>query len=114
MTTLLSLPYTAASAIKVLEQGASGDRSPFSHRQLADWCYRFCQAHYDTEAAPEIAAVLPVVYDVDTQWELSMANSIPQSDLGSVDLDSIVLPSTWFVSWHQRAVAALGCVVDQQ
>jgi hypothetical protein len=108
MTTPISLPYTAASALTVLERGASYDSSPFSHHQLANWCYRFWQAHYDTEAAPEIAAVLPVVEDVDAQWELNLANSFPQSDLASVDLDSIVLPNGWFVSWHQRAVAALG------
>lgn len=86
----------------MLQWGSDPDTSPFTHKQIAEWCDRFWCAYLDTDAPPDIEKVLPVLSDVDAQWDLFLSNTYSLEQLRTINLDQIRLPSEWFRSWASR------------
>lgn len=71
----LALPFTPASLVQVLRFGTSPESSPYCHQDIAHWCERFWKQYADIDAPPEIERLMPVLADVETQWDLFLANT---------------------------------------
>ena len=99
----ISLPFTRDSVIQVLDWGADAKNSPYSHKKIAEWCDRFWCKYIDLDASPEIEKLLPILTDVETQWDLFLANSFSIEELKSRSFDEVELPHEWFVEWLMQA-----------
>ena len=97
----ITLPFTPDSVKQVLEWGATPSRAPATHHDIARWCDRFWTKFMDFDAPPEIERVLPVLADVDCQWDLYLANTYSLEQLRQLDFDKVCLPSQWFTDWLQ-------------
>ena len=98
-TSGIDLPFTRASAELLLQYGANPDASPYSHKQIAEWCDRFCCRYIDIDAEDEIEQLLPVLTDIETQWDLYLANKYSVEELRSASFDDEQMPAEWFVEW---------------
>lgn len=90
------MPFTRESVLQMLIWGANPEASSYSHKQIAEWCYRFCCQYLDVDAEPEIESLLPVLTDVETQWELYLANTYTLEELRAKDLNAEQMPEEWF------------------
>ena len=104
--TPVDLPYTPDSARQMLAWGAMPSTSPYTHRQIADWCDRFWVDFMDSDAPPDIEKLLPVLADVDAQWDLNFCNSFPLNELHLINQDQVQLPIQWFEEWLRQATEA--------
>jgi len=98
-TSVIGLPFTRASAELLLQHGANPDATPYSHKQIAEWCDRFWCQYIDIDAEDEIEKLLPVLTDVETQWDLYLANKYSIEELHSGSFDDERMPAEWFVEW---------------
>lgn len=98
----ISLPYTGESVLQVLKWGAAPTESPYSHKQIAEWCDRFWCEFIDVDAPLEIEKLLPILTDVETQWDLHSANLISSGKTKSDD--NISMPTEWFEEWLAQAI----------
>ena len=96
------LPFTRESVLKMLWWGKNPARSPFSHKQIAEWCDRFWCQYIDIDATEEIETLLPILADIDTQWDLFLVNTYPIEQLKKLDLDLISMPVEWFTDWTKQ------------
>jgi len=99
------MPFTSAAAIQMLKWGAEPSSSPYSHKQIAEWCDRFWSQHLDDDPPPDIERLLPVLTDVETQWDLFLANSYSLAELQSGDFEAVRMPTEWFLGWLKQAAA---------
>lgn len=98
-TGAVDLPFTRAAAELVLRHGANPDTSPYSHKEIAEWCDRFWCQYLDIDAEEEIEQLLPVLTDVETQWDLYLANKYSVDELRAGSFDDERMPAEWFVEW---------------
>lgn len=87
----------------MLQWGANPDSSPFTHKQIAEWCDRFWCQYLDVDAEPEIESLLSTLTDVETQWDLYLANTYSTKELQAEDFESEQMPKEWFNDWLRRA-----------
>jgi len=99
----ISLPFTTEAAIEVLGWGASPEASPYRHKDIAEWCDRYWCVYMDVDAPPVVEKLLPILADVDAQWELYLVNTYTLDELSSGSSDSARLPVEWFEEWLCRA-----------
>lgn len=95
----IELPFTRDSVIRVLTYGANPEASPYSHKQIAEWCDRFWCQYLDVDAEAAIEELLPVLTDVDTQWDLYLANTYPIDELCARSFEDETMPVQWFRDW---------------
>lgn len=95
----IDLPFTRASAKLVLLHGAHPETSPYSHKEIAEWCDRFWCKYLDVDAEEEIEQLLPVLTDVETQWDLYLANKYSFEELRSKSFADERMPTEWFAEW---------------
>lgn len=95
-------PFTFEAALRVLSWGALPG-SPISHRQIAEWCDRFWCRYLDVDAPPDLERLLPVLTDVETQWDLYLANTYSLEELRTGSLEHVRMPVEWFEQWLQDA-----------
>lgn len=105
---LIPLPFTVESALQVLAFGRSPSASPYSHKQIAEWCDRFWCQYIDVDAPPDIERLLPLLTDVETQWDLYLVNTFSTDQLKSQSFEHVALPVQWFEDWLWKATQALG------
>ena len=105
----IPLNFVPEAVVQVLTWGAAPDQSPYSHKQIAEWCDRCWCAYLDEDAPAEIERLLPILTDVETQWDLILANSYTIEQLRSQSFESVQMPKEWFVKW--LAQVRLGAVV---
>jgi hypothetical protein len=98
------LPFTRDSVIQMLTWGANPETSPFSHKQIAEWCDRFWCKYMDIDAKPEIERLMPILADVDCQWDLYLANKYSIDDLRSKNFEKELIPVEWFKDWLKQAI----------
>lgn len=87
----------------MLKWGATPESSPYSHKAIAEWCDRFWCQYLDVDAEPEIESILPILTDVETQWDLYLANTYSIEELRSRDLEHVRIPTQWFHDWLRQA-----------
>ena len=104
-TERLALPFVPESVVQVLRMGAAPETSPYCHQDIAHWCERFWNQFADVDAPPEIERLLPVLADVECQWDLFLANTFSLSELQKLDFTAVRLPTEWFNGWLQQVEA---------
>lgn len=97
--TPIELPFTPESVAQVLNWGARPKGAPYSHKQIAEWCDRFWCQYIDVDAPPHIERLLPVLADVDAQWDLFLANTFSLEELRTKSFEEVCLPTEWFEEW---------------
>lgn len=93
------MPFTRAAAIQMLRWGADPESSPYTHKQIAEWCDRFWCKYLDVDAEPEIESLLPTLTDVETQWDLYLTNTYSIQELQTQDFEGEQMPKEWFNGW---------------
>lgn len=101
----IPLPFTPEAVIQVLEWGAHPEQSPYSHKQIAEWCDRFWCQYLDVDAPPDIERLLPILADVELQWDLHLANTYQFDEFRSRSFEDERLPVEWFRDWLSEAKA---------
>jgi len=91
--------------LALLAFGADPDKSPYSHKQIAEWCERFWNKYCDVDAPKDIEPLMPVLADIETQWDLYLASTLSLSELKEQDFESVLLPVEWFINWSAEANA---------
>lgn len=86
------IPFTREAAIQMLKWGASPESSPYSHKQIAEWCDRFWCQYLEVDADLEIGSLLPILTDVETQWDLYLANTYSIEELQVKDFEHEQMP----------------------
>lgn len=99
----IQLPYSAESVLQVLAWGAAPDTAPHSHQQIAEWCDAFWRQYMDVDAPEEIERLLPILADVETQWDLHLACTYSAEELRTRSFDSERMPPAWFEDWLKQA-----------
>ena len=100
----LDLSFTIESLEKVLARGA-GENSPFTHQQIADWCFRFWWEREEgslsgiIDEGLDIAA--EVALDVESQWGMYLLEKYTLGELQTMDFSKVMLPEGWFRDWRQ-------------
>lgn len=102
---VIPLPFTRVSVLSVLQWGAHPEQSIYSHKQIAEWCDRFWCSYREVDASAEIEALLPILADVDVQWDCYLANSYSIDELRSRSFEEERLPIKWFQEWLAEAIA---------
>ena len=95
----IKLDFTRENVIKILLRGQKPEESPYSHKQIAEWCERFWNKFDDVDAPEEMEKLMPVLADVETQWDLYLANTYTLEELQKQNFKNVVLPVTWFTEW---------------
>jgi hypothetical protein len=95
----IQLPLTAASVAQVLAWGVDPDAAPHSHKQIAEWCDAFWCQYHDSDAPEEVERLLPILTDVETQWDLYLANTYSLDELRSRSFENERIPTEWFEEW---------------
>jgi hypothetical protein len=102
VSTAIDLPFEPESLRRVLKWGANPDQSDYTHQDIAHWCERFWNKYTDTGAPVESERLMPILADVETQWDLFLANSFTLQELQSLDFATVHLPSEWFNEWLRQ------------
>ncbi|SFR94332.1 hypothetical protein SAMN05216570_0969 [Dyella sp. OK004] len=100
---MLNLPYIPESVLTALRWGSIPESSPHTHREIAEWCDQFWCHFMDVDAPAEIERLLPVLADVDVQWDLFLANTYTFEQLRTLNLNDVRLPTEWFDDWARQA-----------
>lgn len=102
-STPAQMAFTPAAVMQMLQWGADPASSPYSHKQIAEWCDRFWCQHLDDDPPPEIERLLPILADVETQWDLFLANTYTISEFQSGNFEGVRMPMEWFQEWLKQA-----------
>lgn len=101
----LDLPFTVESLKNVLAYGA-GEHSPYTHQQIADWCFRFWREREEGPSSgildDDLDPAAEVALDVDAQWGMHLANEFTLGELQSMDFSKVRLPEEWFRNWQRE------------
>lgn len=95
----IDLPFTRESLRQVLAWGSEAGKAPFCHQDIAHWCERFWHKYSDIDAPKEIEGILPILADVECQWDLYLANTYKLEELQKLAFQKVVLPVEWFEGW---------------
>ena len=102
----IPLQFTVESVLQLLKHGCAPENSPYSHKQIAEWCDRYWCRYLDVDAPPDVEPLLPLLTDVETQWDLYLANTFSLEQIRNNSFESVQLPTEWFEDWlHQANVA---------
>jgi hypothetical protein len=100
----IELEFTPANARKVIALGLD-DSSNSTHQDIAHWCEKFWNKYCDVDAPEDIEKILPILADVETQWDLYLANRYSLKELQHLNFSEIKMPTEWFVSWLEQVNA---------
>lgn len=98
-TKTIELSFNRENLIILLEQGAGQRGFDFSHKQIAEWCERFWFQYSDVDAPDSIEELMPVLADVETQWDLYLASTFTLEELRTLNYEQVLLPKEWFNDW---------------
>lgn len=99
MNEIIQLDFSVKNLVKLLSFGETPNESPFSHKQIAEWCEQFWNKYCDIDAPDEIEEIMPILADVETQWDLYLANTYSLEELKKRNFDNVTLPPEWFTQW---------------
>jgi len=101
----IELEYSRKNLLVLLSYGQKPDQSPYTHQQISEWCERFWNKYNDVDVSEEIEKVMPILADIETQWDLYLANIYSSSQLQQLDFETVNLPVEWFKDWSAEANA---------
>ena len=90
--------------LKIILQDLIQEKSIYTHENFANWIYKFVLHFIDLfERKIEFDANLEeIVYDIDAQWELYLANSFSGQKLKKLDLSLVKFPVEWLKDWNDK------------
>ncbi|MGQ8367478.1 hypothetical protein [Glaciecola sp. 1036] len=65
----------------------------------------FWNKYSELDAPKEIEDIMPILADVETQWDLYLANAYSIEELRKLNFESVMLPLKWFKKWAVEANA---------
>lgn len=95
---VIDLPLTKESLVLVLQSALEGEKSPYTHQQIAWWADNFHMAQFDFENPIE-PAVADVAFDLHVQWQMNLEETYTLEELQSLDFSKVQLPVAWFSKW---------------
>jgi hypothetical protein len=95
----IKLEFNKENLLILLSHGQKPDQSPYTHKQIAEWCELFWNKYSDIDAPAQVEKIMPILADIETQWDLYLANTYSSSELKQLDFDSVNLPVEWFKNW---------------
>lgn len=98
----IDMPFTREATLHLLKLGADPEQLQYSHQQIAEWCDRFWRQYMDIDAEPDIEKLMPILADVDKEWDLHLACKYSQEELQSKDLQQERMPHEWFREWVRQ------------
>ena len=98
----IKLEFNIENLVKVLEYGQNVAGSEYCHMQIVDWCESFWSEYCDVDTEGEVKKIIPILEEVDSQWDLYLANTYTLGELKSLDLTEVELPSEWFEKWIEQ------------
>jgi len=101
LSPVIKLDFTVNNARTVLLAGVDPN-SRYTHRDIAHWCEKFWATYSDVNAPDDIERILPILADVETQWDLYLINSYKKDELESLEFDQVKLPREWFKDWIKQ------------
>ncbi len=101
----IKLEFNIENFIKLLSLGKTPDSSPYCHKQIAEWCEQFWNKYCDIDAPNDIERIMPLLADVETQWDLFLANTYSLEELQKKNFENVVLPKEWFEEWLNKVNA---------
>ena len=101
----IEFEYSKESFLALLAHGAKPDESPYSHKQIAEWCEQFWNKYCNVDAPKSIEEIMPILADVETQWDLYLANTYSAEELRKLSFETVKLPVEWFINWAVEANA---------
>jgi hypothetical protein len=104
---IIDLAFTGDNARKVLAAGLDAT-SMYTHQDIAHWCERFWNFYCDVDAPRDIERIMPTLADVETQWDLYLANTYKLAELQKLDFRTVRLPREWFSDWINQLKAEPG------
>ncbi|WP_449286749.1 hypothetical protein [Marinobacter sp. PE14] len=96
---LIDLEYSKQGLVTLLAYSSKPDESPYTHQQIAEWVERFWNRYSDVEAPEEIESIMPILADIETQWDLHLANTYSIEEIRQGDFEAVRLPIQWFEAW---------------
>ncbi|MGI2203193.1 hypothetical protein ACROAH_04690 [Shewanella oncorhynchi] len=102
LSTPANMPFTRDAALQMFKWGATPEFAPYTHKQIAEWCDKFWCQYLEVDAEPEIESLLPVLTDVDAQWDLYLVNTYSLSELQTKDFEHEHMPKEWFSEWLRQ------------
>ncbi|MBQ4831494.1 hypothetical protein J8L84_19620 [Alteromonas sp. MMG017] len=105
MSRPIQLEFIKGNFISLLAYGENPNESPYTHKQIAEWCELFWNKYSDIDAPKEIEVIMPILADVETQWDLYLANTYSSTELQQLDFESVNMPVQWFKDWGAEADA---------
>ncbi len=99
----ITLPFSVESLSIVLGEGEkSKEERRFTHHDIAHWCDRFWKAFDEIDAPEEIEKIMPVLADVEAQWDMYLANTYKLKELQNLNFGEVELPRSWFSDWKKE------------
>jgi hypothetical protein len=98
----IDLPFTVESIKAVLTCGASQNDSPYTHQDIAHWCYRFHMVMFDIDTDKAMNVATGVAADVDAQWDMYLSNTYSLEELKTLDFSQERMPVEWFNDWLKQ------------
>jgi hypothetical protein len=92
----IALPFSVQNAQAVIAFGASSD-APHTHAEIADWCERFWTAFCDVDAPAEIERIMPILAEVESQWDMFLADTLSKQP--GTSSHEVQAPTEWFLAW---------------
>lgn len=68
--TEIQLEFTPENIRKIVQWGAMGSNSPYSHKSIAGWCERFWNKYSDIDAPPDIELYMPLLAEIESEWDM--------------------------------------------
>jgi len=96
--------FTAENAKKII-QFAIDEENVFTHKDIADWCYKYWVKYHDLDNSNEVEKVIEVMLDIDAQWDMNLSNTYSLKELQVLDFKKVNLPKEWFISWMDKLKA---------
>ncbi|QDT40902.1 hypothetical protein Pan241w_09610 [Gimesia alba] len=98
---VIDLPLTKESLIQVLRGALEGEKSPYTHQQIAWWADNFHMAQFDFEN-PIDPAVADVAFDLHVRWQMYLEETYTLEELQNLDFSKVQLPAAWFSKWLEQ------------
>ena len=98
---VIDLPLTKESLIQVLRGALEGEKSPYTHQEIAWWADNFHMAQFDFEN-PIDPQVADVAFDLHMQWQMNLDNAYTLEELQTLDFSKVQLPTEWFANWLEQ------------
>jgi len=102
---MIDMEFTRENLLALLSEGRNPSSSSYSHKQIAEWCESFWNKYADIDAPEDLEKLMPVLADVENQWDLYLVNTYSPDELGNMDFEKVELPLQWFDDWLADAKA---------